>query len=160
MLSLTAWDMFSGPPLALAPGFPLRLLPALLQNERGAGAWVRDSGAAHRLTIRAAGLCVAVIIGQDLGQLLQCCVRIVVRNGSVPLLISAEALMRWRSLQVIVGAPHLPTPERLKQIFPEAELEPAGFTMATELRSPEDVLASCVRHGIPVRESRVVYRRR
>ena len=154
------WGMFSGPPLPLAAEFPLRLLPPLIQNESRAGAWVRDSGPRHRVIIRAGGFCVAIIIGQDLGQLLQCCARIVVRNGSVPLLIASEALLHWRSLQVVVGAPYLPTPERLKEIFPEAELAPGGFQVSTQLRSPEDVLANCVRHGIPVIESRVIYRRR
>jgi hypothetical protein len=152
--------MFSGPPLALPAEFPLRLLLSLAQNEKQVGAWVQGAGPLHRLTISADGRCICITIGQDLGQLLPCCARIVVRSGSVPVVLGAEALIHWRSLQVIVGAPYLPGPERLREIFPEAEIEPSGFRVSTELRSPEDVLSNCVRHGIPVMESRVVYRRR
>ena len=149
--------MLSGPPLPLPLEFPLRLLTSLIQGERLAGAWIQGSGPGRRLTISANGRSVAVTIGQDLGQLLSCCARIVVRAASSPILVSAEALIHWRALQVVVGA--APRPE-VKEIFPDAELEPGGFTVSTETRSAEEVLANCVRHGIPVMESRVVYRRR
>jgi hypothetical protein len=150
--------MLSGPPLPLPPEFPLRLLTSLIQNERLAGAWIQGSGPRRRLTISAGGRSVAVTIGQDLGQLLSCCARIVVRSGSSPIVVTAGALLHWRALQVVVGA--APGPDQLKGIFPDAELEPHGFWVSTGMRSPEEVLASCVRHGIPVMESRVVYRRR
>jgi hypothetical protein len=123
-----------------------------------AGAWVRDSGPPHRLTITAEGRSLAVTLGEDLGQLLQCCGRIVVRDGSVPLLVPAEALVRWRALQVVTGAPLPPFLERLKKIFPEAALDPAGFRTPTAGSSPEEILASCLAQGIPVMQSRIVYR--
>ena len=149
--------MFTGPPLPLPPEFPLRQLIPLVKDTQQVGVWIRHSGALHRLTISAEGRCVAITIGQDLGALLRCCSQVVLRAGSSPLAISAEALIRWRALQVVTGAPHLPDVQLLQEIFPGAEINPTGFRVPTCSRSPEEVLAECVRHGVPVVQSRISY---
>jgi hypothetical protein len=149
--------MFTGPPLPLPPEFPLRQLIPLINDKQNAGAWVRDSGPAHRLTITANGRCAALVIGQDLGELLQGCAQLVLRAGANAVCVGVEAVIQWRALQVVTAMPHLPSPERLKEIFPGAEIEAGGFRVPTRSHSPEDVLANCLLHGIPVRESRVVY---
>lgn len=73
-------------------------------------------------------------------------------------MLSAETVIRWRALQVLVGAPYLPSLEQLRAIFPEADLDHSGFLVPTHSRSPEEVLAECVVNDIRVRESRIVYR--
>jgi hypothetical protein len=150
--------MLTGAPLPLPPEFPLRQLIPMINGKRLVGAWVRDSGARHQLTITADGRCVALIIGEDLGQLLRCCSHIILRAGSGPVVTAAESVIQWRALQVVTASPYLPRPEQLRELFPDAEVQPAGFTVPTRNRSPEEVLSDCILHGIPVMESRVVYR--
>jgi hypothetical protein len=150
--------MFSGAPLPLPSEFPLLQLIPLVQQRAHVGAWVHGAGAGHRLTIAANGRCAAVVIGEDLGQLLCCCTHVVLRSTSGAVLLAAEELIRWRALQVVIGTPHLPGPTLLENIFPGARLEPTGFSVPTTTRSPEEVLSECVRQGIPVMGSRVVYR--
>jgi hypothetical protein len=152
------WSMFSGPPLPLPSEFPLLQLIPLIHQRAQVGAWVRGAGADHRLTITAKGRCVTVVIGEDLGQLLCCCTHVVLRSTTGAVALPAEELIRWRALQVVIGTPHLPGPALLHDIFPGARLEPTGFSVPTTTRSPEEVLSECVRRGIPVTGSRVVYR--
>jgi hypothetical protein len=54
--------------------------------------------------------------------------------------------------------PGVPGAELIQEIFPQAELGPAGFTVPIRSHSPEEVLSECLRRGIPVMESRVVYK--
>lgn len=151
-------SMFSGPPLPLPSEFPLLQLIPLISHRTQVGAWVRGAGVAHRLTIMAKGRCAPVLIGEDLGRLLRCCTHVVLRAANGPVAMAAEQLIHWRALQVVIAAPYLPGPDLLDDIFPGAQLEPTGFSVPTATRSPEEVLSECVRQGIPVRESRVVYR--
>jgi hypothetical protein len=152
------WSMFSGPPLPLPSEFPLLQLIPLIHQRAQVGAWVRGAGADHRLTIMSNGRCATVVIGEDLGQLLCCCTHVVLRSTTGAVALPAEELIRWRALQVVIGTPHLPGPALLDDIFPGARLEPTGFSVSTTTRSPEEVLSECVRRGIPVTGSRVVYR--
>jgi hypothetical protein len=149
--------MFSGPPLPLPHDFPLRRLLSLNPSRTGFGAWVRGCARSFRLYPTAAGQCSHVLISGDLGFLLRCCSQVAVREGSQPLLLESELLIQWRALQVVTGTPHLPCLERLKELFPDADLEPAGFHVLTQRRSPEEVLIACMRHGIPVAASRIIY---
>jgi hypothetical protein len=149
--------MFCGPPLPLAADFPLRQLVPLINGRQRTGCWVREAGAAHRLLISVAGRCVSVLIGGNLGALLAGCTHVVVREGTDPVVLDSEVLIQWRALQVVTGMPYLPGPVRLKEIFPAAAVEPDGFRVPTQSRSPEEILAECLAHGIPVLESRIVY---
>src|SRR3954469_6178509 len=151
-------SMFSGPPLPLPSEFPLLQLITLVNHRPQVGAWVRGAGVAHRLVIVAKGRCAPVVIGEDLGRLLRCCTHVVLRAATGPVAMAAEELIRWRALQVVIATPHLPGPDLLDHIFPGAQLEPMGFSVPTAALSPEEVLSECVRQGIPVTESRVVYR--
>lgn len=150
--------MFSGPPLPLPHDFPLQRLVTLIHSKRDVGVWHRDAGHQHRLSITAAGRCIAVLIGGDLGALLRCCSQVLVREGSEPRLLDANVLIQWRALQVVTGTPYLPAGERLKEIFPGAHLNDDGFCLPTEGQPPEEVLADCLRHEIPVVGSRIIYR--
>jgi hypothetical protein len=58
---------------------------------------------------------------------------------------------------VVTGTQHLPTRERLKEIFPDAEVDTTGFKVPTRSSSPEEVLARCLAHGIQVMKTGIVY---
>jgi hypothetical protein len=149
--------MFSGPPLPLPPDFPIRRLLPLINPVQHPGAWVRDSGAAHRLAITADGRCARVIIGQDLGELLRDCRWVVLQADGRPISLPTGRVIQWRAIQVVTGALHGPTRERLKEIFPDAEVDTTGFKVPTRSFSPEEVLASCIAHGIQVMKTGIVY---
>src|ERR671921_949046 len=149
--------MFPGPPLPLSPEFPLFKLVQVIHHRRQVGAWIRGSGSRHRLTISAGDRCVAVVIGEDLGELLGCCAQVVLRVGAGVVVVPAELAIQWRALQVVTGMPHLPAAERLKQIFPDVEVDSTGFRVPTRSSSPEEILASCLAHGIQVMKTGIVY---
>jgi hypothetical protein len=149
--------MFSGPLLPLPPDFPLHRLVTLIHSKRPVGIWLRDSGHQRRLSITASGRCISVLISQDLGELLRSCSQILVREASDPRLLQADALIRWRALQVVTATPYLLCPERLKEIFPGAHLDADGFHVPIGCHAPEEVLADCLTHDIPVVGSRIMY---
>jgi hypothetical protein len=72
--------------------------------------------------------------------------------------LGADVLIGWRALQVVTGTPYLPCLERLAAVFPGVQLNPAGFHAPIESRTPEEMLADCLTHGIPVVGSRIIYR--
>jgi hypothetical protein len=150
--------MFSGPPLPLPQEFPIRQLLPLLQSSKNAGAWLRGCRRELRLSIGASEGCSSVIISGDLGRLLKRCDEIVVREGARPVMLRAELLIQWRALQVVTATPYLPCLEWLRDIFPGAHLETVGFRVPIDSRAPEDVLADCLIHGIPVASTRIIYR--
>jgi hypothetical protein len=151
--------MLSGPPLPLPQHIPLHQLLAFARPPGTLGAWVRGSVRTLHL-YDAAGGSYQLLIGPDLGHLLSRCNRIALRAGFYPVVLDTEAVIRWRVLQVIIATPHLPPVERLNEIFPEAHLTGSGFDVAISSGAPEHVLAECLTYGIPVKESRIIYRER
>ena len=149
--------MLTGAPLPLPHHFPVRQLVSLIQSKHEVGAWLRSSHRRLRLRIRADGRCSRLLVASDLGLLLRCCNWVVVREADQTLVLQSELLIRWRTLQVVTGTPYLPSPERLKELFPDAMANAIGFHVPTQCRPPEEVLAECLTHGIPVAESRIVY---
>lgn len=148
--------MFSGPPLPLPPDLPLRQLLLLLNSRLGAGVWFR--GATRPCWLATGpGRCSPVLFAGDLGLLLRRCARVVVRDGTRAVLLKSELLIRWRVLQVVTGTPFLSC-HRLKEIFPESEMDDLGFRVPTRSCPPEVVLAQCLTHEIPVAETRIIYR--
>jgi hypothetical protein len=81
-----------------------------------------------------------------------------VRQASEVLVLRSEVLIGWRALQVVTGTPLLLGAERLKQLFPAVDFDDVGFQVPTHRCPPEEVLAECLTHGIPVAESHIVYR--
>ena len=149
--------MLSGPPLPLPHDIPLHQLLTYARQPGTLGAWVRGSVRTLQLYESASGGSHRLLIGPDLGHLLSRCDRVALREGAHPVVLDADAVIRWRVLQVVTGTPHLPPLERLNEIFPGARLDSPGFQVAISSRTPEDVLAQCLTHGIPVRESRIIY---
>jgi hypothetical protein len=150
--------MPSGPPLPLLPQFPLEQLVPLLKNKAQIGAWLREARREIPLRIQWGSQTYRTLIGRDLGSLLRSCDWIAVRLGQEPVLLRAEELIRCRALQVVTGTPYLPSIEGLAEILSGAQLEPGGFSVPTYPHPPEEVLAICLAHGIPVTESRIDYR--
>jgi hypothetical protein len=149
--------MFTGPPLPLSLDFPIQQLLALTHEHFGVGAWLRDGPRELRLRLTGAGRRSRVLISRDLGLLLRRCRSIVLREGSKAVILGADALIRWRALQVVTGTPCLPRPQLLREIFPHAYFEATGFSVPILHHIPEEVLAECVTHRIPVVGSRIVY---
>jgi hypothetical protein len=149
--------MFLGPPLPLLPDFPVHRLITLLDARARAGAWLRGSRT-YRLHARSFGRVSDVLIAGDLGVLLQHCTCVVLREGAQAVLLQSELLLGWRALQVVTGTPYLPCLQRLKELFPTSEMDHLGFRVPTRSCPPEAVLAECLLHGIPVAESRIIYR--
>ena len=150
--------MFPGPPLPLRPDLPLRQLRSVLSSERNVGAWFSGSARWLRLYARSPGWCSDVLISADLGFLLRRCNRVVVRQGLCAVLLECELLIQWRALRVVTAAPYLPCPERLQELFPGCEIHDTGFHVPTRNCPPEAVLAECLSEGIPVAETRIIYR--
>jgi hypothetical protein len=149
--------MLSGPPLPLPHDIPVHQLLAYARLPGTLGAWVRGSVRTLHLYESASGDSHRLLIGPDLGHLLSRCNRVALRMGTRPVVLDAEAIIRWRVLQVVTATPHLPPLERLNEIFPEARLDSSGFHVAIASGTPEHVLAECLTRGIPVRESRIIY---
>jgi hypothetical protein len=149
--------MFWGPPLPLPDDYPVHQLVGLTVDSAGFGAWLRGVQRELRLCARAAGRCGRVLVSGDLGVLLRCCRRIAVREGTRPVVLEAEVVIQWRTLQVVTATPYLPGLERLRDQFPGLQLNPAGLSVPIRAWSPEAVLAECLAHGIQVTGSRVVY---
>lgn len=151
--------MLSGPPLPLHNNLRLADLVALARGSTGFGAWIR-SGPDHTLLhLICQGRSTRILVSRDLGRLLRCCQRIALRAGREALVVDAELLLQWRTLQVITAVPYLPGLERLKDRFPGLQVLPgAGLAVPIRGWSPEAVLAELLSSGIEVGGSRVVYR--
>ena len=150
--------MFRGPPLPLSPAVRLSELLSLSPPPEQLGAWIR--GRVSQLHIRRLPpwSCATVVASADLGFLLGRCTRIAVREEKHTVVVSAEALIQWRALQVVTGTPYLPGPERLKAMFPGSVASEKRLLIPIGLHSPEEVLARCVAEGVNVAGSRIVYR--
>jgi hypothetical protein len=156
--------MPAGPPLPIPSDYPLARLIDLVQPIDlgrspidGLGVWLRDVAGAIPMYVAARGRCCRMLLSGDLGLLLGRCSRVVVREGSRPQVLDAEAVIHWRALQVVTSTPCLPNLERLREIFPDALLDSAGFRVPVGSIAPEVVLAECLTHSIMVTESRIVY---
>jgi hypothetical protein len=149
--------MLSGPPLPLSQDIPLHQLLAHASQPGTLGAWVRGSVRTLHLYEAGNGATHRLLIDPDLGHLLGCCNRVMLRDGTHPVVLDADAVICWRTLQVITSSPYLPGLQRLHEIFPGAHLDGSGFQVVISSQNPEHVLAECLTYGIPVRESRIVY---
>jgi hypothetical protein len=146
------------PPVPLSPDFPLRQLVILAKERESVGAWFRGSNRRIQLHARSRGRYTSILIARDLGFLLRCCGWVAVRQASEVLVLRSEVLIGWRALQVVTRTPLLLCAERLKQLFRAVDFDDVGFQVPTHSCSPEEVLAECLTHGIPVAESHIVYR--
>src|SRR4051812_44414262 len=118
--------MFSGPPLPLPPHLPLSRLLAHAPSSGALGAWTRGCRYAFQVYDTGTSDC-RILVSADLGLLIGRCSHVAVREGEELVVLEAEQLIEWRTLQVVTGTPFLPEPERLNAMFPRAHLDPNGF---------------------------------
>jgi hypothetical protein len=60
-------------------------------------------------------------------------------------------------LEIVLGTPYLPPPALLRELFPGVREGPGTLTVPVGLGSPEEALALCAAHSVPVRSSRIAY---
>jgi hypothetical protein len=149
--------MFSGPPLPLEDELPLLELARLTSGLARAGAWVRNRPRDTFLRLTSHGWSCWLLVSKDLGRLLRHCRSIVLREGARPILLDAELVIQWRTLQVVTSTPYLPALDHLRDRFPGLRLTGAGLSVPIRGCSPEAVLAECLAWGIEVSGSRIVY---
>jgi hypothetical protein len=152
--------MLNGPLLPFLPEYPLAQLVGLIDTpdaRQPLGVWVTRLENAMSICVTARGRCCRMLLSGDLGLLLARCTRVAVRQGPQTHVLSADALLRMRVLEVGTTQASVQNPERLKEIFPGAVLEGAGIRIPLRTMVPEVVLAECVTHGIRVTESRITY---
>jgi hypothetical protein len=149
--------MLLGAPLPLVNQCPLHELVRLVAGKTKVGVWLRGARRHVPIHLRWGSRCSSVLIGSDLGRLLQWCSWVAVRLHQEPVLLRAEELIRCRALRVVTGTPYLPSAERLAAILPGARPQLRGFSVPTHHHPPEEVLGICLTHGIPVAESRIEY---
>ena len=149
--------MFAGAPLPLSPDVPLSRLLALTSRADPLGAWV--SACRHVVRIYRLGQPTLhqVLASSDLGFLLGRCARVAVREGCHVKVLSSEAVIHWRALQVATATPYLPGLERMRALFPHLHMTSTGFRVPLRTESAEAVLARCVSEGLRVTGSRIVY---
>jgi hypothetical protein len=152
--------MLDAPVLPLLPEYPLAQLVGLIDTNDAReplGAWLAGVDDAVSICVTARGRCCRMLLSGDLGLLLARCSHVAVRQGCRQCVLPAGVLLQWRTLEVVMPYGCLPCRERLRQIFPGAVLEPAGFRVPVGRVPPETVLAECLTHGLPVAESRIAY---
>jgi hypothetical protein len=98
-----------------------------------------------------------VLASSDLGFLLSRCARVAVRQEQQTRVLSSEAVLQWRALQVAAATPYLPGIERMRALFPRLHATSTGFLVGLQEISPEEVLARCAGEGVRVTGSRVIY---
>jgi len=145
-----------GSPAPLLPSSPLALVLGLARRGERIGAWVRGIG--HRVRVGGgAPTGVRLALSADLGALLRRCERIAVRQGAAPVLLAAEELIGLRVLEVVLGLPHLPAPDRLRALYPGLRVHQGVLALPIGRDSPEEALGLCAAGRIPVVASRIRY---
>jgi hypothetical protein len=145
-----------GSPAPLLPSSPLGwVLRAARRGER-IGVWVRGIGPRVRLG-GAMATGAHLTLSGDLGALLRRCHRIAIRQGVDPVLLPADELIGLRVLEVVLGLPCLPPPERLRALYPGLRVHEGVLALPIGRDSPEEALGLCAADRIPVAGSRIRY---
>jgi hypothetical protein len=145
--------MLPGAPSRLHSSFPLRRVLGLAHPGELLGAWVRV--ARWPLALRAGGC--ALLAGNDLGYLLRRCGRVIVRHGHRAIVMDADRLIAWRTLQIVVGAPFLPQVQELRAIYPDLRVMGGRIALPLRLDGAEPALAACAAARLPVRATWIEY---
>ncbi len=145
--------MFPGAPSRLHSSFPLRRALGLVHPGDLLGAWVRVGR--WPLSLRAGGR--ALLASPDLGFLLRRCGRILVRHGHRAVVLNADRLIAWRTLQIVVGAPFLPRVQELRAIYPDLRVCGSRIALPLGLDGAEPALAACAAARLPVTATWIDY---
>jgi hypothetical protein len=145
--------MFPGAPSRLPVSFPLRRALAYAHPGEPLGAWVRMGR--WPLHLRAGGC--ALLASADLGFLLRRTAQVLVRSGARPVVLPAEQLIAWRTLQIVVGAPYLPRLHQLRALYPGLRVGQGRIALPLGLGGGEAALAVCAQAGMPVSATWIEY---
>ena len=145
--------MLPGAPSRLDASFPLRRALACAHPGDLLGAWVRVGRRPLRLR---AGGCV-LLAATDLGWLLRRGGRVLVRHGGRAVVLEAERLIAWRTLQIVVGAPYLPQVHELQRLYPELRADGQRLALPLGLDGAEPALGACAAARVPVAASWIDY---
>jgi hypothetical protein len=142
--------MLPGHPTQLLPAVPLRALIGLAPPGEVLGAWVRGCHRALRLHTTAFGHVRRLLAAHDLGFLLRRCGRIAIRDGSDIAVLSADRLIAWRTLQIVIGAPYLPDLQQLRALYPDLRVSGRRIAVTIGPDSGQAALAACAAGRLPV----------
>lgn len=145
--------MLPGAPSRLPTSFPLRRALGLAHPGDPLGAWVRMGR--WPLHLRAGGR--ALLASADLGFLLRRCARVLVRDGKAAIVLEAERLIAWRTLQIVVGAPYLPEVNALRAMYPGLRVAQGRIALPIGLDGAEPALAACAAARVPVAATWIEY---
>ena len=145
--------MVPGAPSRLPSSFPLRRALAFAHPGELLGAWVRMGR--WPLHLRAGGC--ALLASADLGLLLGRAGRVLIRTGQLPLVVRAEQLITWRTLQITLGAPYLPELRELRALYPGLRVSQGRIALPLGLGSGAAALAFCAQAGVAVTGSWIEY---
>jgi hypothetical protein len=145
--------MLPGAPSRLHSSFPLRRALGLAHPGDLLGAWVRVGR--WPLCLRADGR--ALLAGTDLGYLLRRCGRVLVRHGRRVMVMDADRLIAWRTLQIVVGAPFLPQVQELRALYPDLRVAGGRIALPLGLDGAEPALAACAAARVPVTATWIEY---
>jgi hypothetical protein len=145
--------MLPGAPSRLYPSYPLRRALGLAHPGDLLGAWV--GRVRWPLHLRAGGR--ALLIASDLGFLLRRCGHVLVRHRDAALVLDADRLIAWRTLQIVVGAPYLPQVQALCAIYPGLRVARGRIALPIGLDGAEPALAACAAARVPVAATWIDY---
>ena len=146
---MALWAMFSGPPLPLLPTLPLTELLIQAGQPGALGAWMR--GCSRTLQLQEHGSQIRrIIVSSDLGFLLAHCSHVALREGRDLVILEAETVIRWRTLQVVTSSPYLPGSEQLATLFPGIRSDGTRLDIPVGDHPPELVLAELRARGVQI----------
>ncbi|HEX2219286.1 MAG TPA: hypothetical protein VHG35_10830 [Gemmatimonadales bacterium] len=152
--------MFPGSPARIVPTCPLRSLATITPLGVVLGVWLRGCARPMPVRCRTPGGVRHLLASEDLGYLLRRCALVALRDGGALRLVSSGVLVRWRVLEVVLGAPYLPPPAQLRGLFPRARVREGVLSLPLGLGSAEEALALCAAERVPVVATRIAYRPR
>jgi hypothetical protein len=107
------------------------------------------------LHLRAGGR--ALLASADLGYLLRRCARVLVRDTEAAIVLEADRLIAWRTLQIVVGAPYLPAVHALRAMYPGLRIAQGRIALPIGLDGAEPALAACAAARVPVAATWIEY---
>ena len=145
--------MLPGAPSRLPTSFPLRRALGLAHPGDPLGAWVRMGRCP--LHLRAGGR--ALLASTDLGYLLRRCAQVIVRDGEAAIVLEADQLIAWRTLQIVIGAPFLPAVQALQAMYPDLRVTHGRIALPIGLDGAELALSACAAARVPVTATWIAY---
>ncbi len=149
--------MFPGSPARVRPATPLHSVLRLAPPGAVLGVWLRGCARPAAIRWRTRAGFRRLLVAEDLGYLLRRCSRVVVRDGERLAAVPSGVLVGWRALEVVLGAPYLPSPDQLRALFPAARVHEGVLVLPLGLGSAEEALAVCAAERLPVAATRIAY---